>query len=203
MRIGVLVSGNGTNLQALIDAEGRGELAPATIAVVISNKDNVQALERARRAGIAAHVIPHGGVTREVFEDRLLANLIANGVEAVVLAGFMRVLTARFVDRFPMRLLNTHPSLLPAFVGKDAPAQAIAHGVKLSGVTVHFVDRSLDGGPIIAQVPVLVLEDDDAAALHARIQAEERRLLPEVVRRLAAGELVCEGRRVMRVARAE
>jgi phosphoribosylglycinamide formyltransferase-1 len=194
MRVGVLVSGTGTNLQALIDAE----LSPATIACVISNKEGVLALERAQRAGIPAHVVPHGGVERAVFEERLLEKLDEHGVELVVLAGFMRVLTAHFVDRYPLRIINTHPSLLPAFAGKDAAAQAIAHGAKLSGVTVHFVDSSLDGGPIIAQVAVPILDGDDPAALQKRIQVEEHRLLPEVVRQLAAGELVCEGRRVRR-----
>jgi phosphoribosylglycinamide formyltransferase-1 len=194
VRIGVLVSGKGTNLQALIDAEARGELAPATIACVISNRDGASS----PRAGIPAKVVPHGKLSREEFEDQLLANLGLHGVEAVVLAGFMRILTAHFIDRFPCRIINTHPSLLPAFPGADAPAQAIAHGVKLSGVTVHFVDASLDGGPVIAQVAVPVEDDDDAGALHARIQAEEHRLLPDVVRRLARGELVCKGRRVTR-----
>ena len=203
MRVGVLVSGNGTNLQALIDAEAAGTLAPATIAVVLSNKDHAPALERAQRAGIPAKVVHHGGLSRQEFEDRLLANLSLHGVEVVVLAGFMRVLTAHFVDRYPLRIVNTHPSLLPAFPGKDAAAQAIAHGVKLSGVTVHFVDSSLDGGPVIAQVAVPVEDGDDAAALQARIQQEEHVLLPEVVRRLAAGELVCEGRRVTSVGRAK
>jgi len=115
-----------------------------------------------------------------------------------VLAGFMRVLTARFVDRYPLRILNTHPSLLPAFPGLDAAAQAVAHGAKLSGVTIHFVDASLDGGPIIAQAAVPVQDDDDATTLHARIQHEEHRLLPIVVQRLAAGRLSCRGR-VVRV----
>jgi phosphoribosylglycinamide formyltransferase-1 len=109
----------------------------------------------------------------------------------------MRVLTDRFIDRYPLRIVNTHPSLLPSFTGSDAPAQAVAHGVKVSGVTVHFVDASLDGGPIIAQVAVPVLPGDDAAALHARIQREEHRLLPDVVRRLAAGLVSCQGRLVV------
>ncbi|MBS1117869.1 MAG: phosphoribosylglycinamide formyltransferase [Deltaproteobacteria bacterium] len=199
MKLGVLVSGNGTNLQALLDAERCGELAPATIAVVISNKPDAPALARATGAGVPAEVIDHRGLERTVFEDRLLEALGRHGVEAVVLAGFMRVLTAHFVDRFPHRILNTHPSLLPAFPGLDAPAQAIEFGVKLSGVTVHFVDTSLDLGPIIAQAAVPVEDGDDATSLHSRIQREEHRLLPIVVRRLAAGELVCQGRRVMRV----
>jgi phosphoribosylglycinamide formyltransferase-1 len=196
MNVAVLVSGNGTNLQALIDAQARGELAPATLALVISNKPGVRALARAEAAGIPAVVVEHKGLDRVAFEDRLLAELAARGVEAIVLAGFMRVLTPHLLERFPLRVINTHPSLLPAFPGVDAPAQAIAHGVKLSGVTVHFVDASLDGGPIIAQVAVPVLPDDDAAALHARIQREEHRVLPDVVRRLAAGRLSCQGRLV-------
>jgi len=194
MRIGVLVSGTGTNLQALLDAP----LAPARIAVVVSNRPGVPALARAERAGVPAVVIDHKAfATREAFEDALAAELERHGVEAVVLAGFMRLLTAGFVARYPLRIINTHPSLLPAFPGVDAPAQAVAHGVKLAGVTVHFVDASLDGGPIIAQVAVPVLPTDDAATLHARIQREEHRLLPDVVRRLAAGELTCEGRIVV------
>jgi phosphoribosylglycinamide formyltransferase-1 len=203
MRVGVLVSGHGTNLQALIDAQGRGELAPAVIACVISNRPDVQALERAGLAGIPSKVVPHGGVSREAFEDRLLQTLAEHRVDLVVLAGFMRVLTAHFIGHFPSKIINTHPSLLPGFPGKDAAAQAIAYGAKVSGATIHFVDTSLDGGPIIAQAAVPIRDGDDAAALQARIQAEEHMLLPEIVRRLAAGELVCEGRVVTRVVRAE
>ena len=194
MNVGVLVSGTGTNLQALLDAQARGELAPAEIAVVVSNRPQAQALARAAAAGVPAEIVEHAGLARIEFETRLLDALARHAVEAVVLAGFMRVLTAHFVERFPLRIVNTHPSLLPAFPGADAPAQAIAHGVKLSGVTVHFVDASVDGGPIIAQVAVPVEDGDDAAALHARIQREEHRLLPSVVQRLAAGELSCQGR---------
>lgn len=198
MKFGVLVSGTGTNLQALLDAN----LAPAAIAVVISNRPGVPALARAERAGVPAIVVDHKGFsTREGFEDAVHAELAGRGVEAIVLAGFMRVLTASFVARYPQRIVNTHPSLLPAFPGVDAPAQAIKYGTKLAGVTVHFVDASLDGGPIIAQVAVPVLPADDAKSLHARIQREEHRLLPDVVRRLAAGDLACEGRIV--VGRAE
>lgn len=196
MKIGVLVSGSGTNLQALLDAEARGALAPAEIAVVVSNRPGVKALERAAAANKPAIVVDHKAFTdRAAFEDGLLAAL--RGCDAVVLAGFMRVLTHHFVEKFPLRILNTHPSLLPAFPGVDAPAQAIAYGVKISGVTVHFVDTSLDGGPIIAQRGVPVLPGDDAAALHARIQREEHMLLPQVVQRLAAGRLSCEGRHVV------
>jgi len=194
MKLAVLVSGAGTNLQALLDAQARGELAPAEIAVVVSNKRDAPALVRAAAAGVPAEVVEHAGLPRAEFEARVLDALARHAVEAIVLAGFMRVLTAEFVARFPLRIINTHPSLLPAFPGADAAAQAIAHGVKLSGVTVHFVDASVDGGPIIAQVAVPVADGDDAASLHARIQREEHRLLPIVVQRLAAGRLSCQGR---------
>ena len=199
MNVGVLVSGSGTNLQALLDSQARGELSPAAIAVVISSKPGAGALARAIAAGVPAIVVDHRSLDRAAFDEELAAVLAAHRCEAVVLAGFMRVLTPGFVDRFPMRIVNTHPSLLPAFPGIAAPAQAIAHGVKLSGVTVHFVDASLDGGPIIDQVAVRVEPGDDAAALHARIQREEHQLLPRVVRRLAAGELSCQGRIVTHV----
>jgi len=196
MKLGVLVSGAGTNLQALLDAQARGELAPAEIAVVVSNRRDAPALARAAAAGVPSEIVEHDGLERVVFETRLLDALARYGADAVVLAGFMRVLTAHFVQRFPLRIVNTHPSLLPAFPGRDAPAQAIAHGVKLAGVSVHFVDTSVDGGPIIAQAAVAVADDDDAGSLHARIQREEHRLLPIVVRRLAAGQLSCQGRQV-------
>lgn len=196
MKIGVLVSGAGTNLQSLLDAQARGELAPAEIAVVVSNKRDAPALRRAGAAGVPVEIVEHAGLHRVVFETRLLDVLARHGVSAVVLAGFMRVLTAHFVERFPLRIINTHPSLLPAFPGMDAPAQAIAYGVKLAGVSVHFVDTSVDGGPIIAQAAVAVADDDDARTLHARIQREEHRLLPIVVQRLAAGRLSCQGRTV-------
>jgi phosphoribosylglycinamide formyltransferase-1 len=197
VRVGVLVSGRGSNLAALLAAERAGTLAPAEIAVVISNRPGVRALDIARDAGKPALLVDHktaGG--REPFERALLAALADHAVEAVVLAGFMRVLTATFLDAFPLRVINTHPALLPAFPGTDAPAQAIAHGVKVSGVTVHFVDGGVDTGPIIAQRAVPVLPGDDAAALHHRIQIEEHQLLPSVVRALAQGRLVCEGRTV-------
>src|SRR5205823_3080085 len=142
--------------------------AGIAIEIVVSNNPGARALERARAAGVRAEVVDHRGISRVEFETRLIDVLA--GVDAVVLAGFMRVLTAHFVDRFAMRIVNTHPSLLPAFPGIDAVAQALAHGVAVSGVTIHFVDTSLDGGPIIAQAAVPVLPDDDVASLHARIQ---------------------------------
>jgi phosphoribosylglycinamide formyltransferase-1 len=198
MKIGVLVSGAGTNLQALLDAQARGELAPAEIAVVVCNKRDAPALARAAAAGVSTELVLHQGLDRLVFERQLLDALARHAVDAVVLAGFTRVLTAQFVERFPLRIVNTHPSLLPAFPGIDATAQAIAYGVKVSGASVHFVDASVDGGPIIAQAAVAVEDDDDARTLHARIQREEHRLLPIVVQRLAAGQLSCQGRIVRR-----
>ena len=197
MKIGVLVSGQGTNLQALIDAQSSGKLGSAKITVVVSNKPGVPALERAEKAGIPAEVVEHGA-DRVEFEDRLLAALAKHEVEAVVLAGFMRVLTAHFVEKWPQRIINTHPSLLPAFPGANATQQAIEHGVRVSGMTIHFVDTNLDGGPIIAQEPVPVFDGDDAQSLQARIQMREHQMLPEVVRDLAAGELSCQGRLVVR-----
>ena len=189
MNVGVLVSGSGTNLQALLDAEAAGTLSPATISVVISNRPGVPALARAEQAGKRSLVVDHKQYAdRRAFEDQLLVALDAAQVHLVVLAGFMRVLTEHFVTQYPRRIINTHPSLLPAFPGADAPAQAIKAGVTESGATIHYVDTTLDGGPIIAQVAVPVVPGDDAASLHARIQAQEHILLPQVVRRLAAGK---------------
>ncbi|HVK77290.1 MAG TPA: phosphoribosylglycinamide formyltransferase [Kofleriaceae bacterium] len=198
MRFAVLVSGTGSNLAALLAAEAAGALAPGEIVVVVSNRPGVAALDKAAAAGKPAIVVDHKAYPgdRPGFERALLAALAEHRVDAVVLAGFMRVLTATFIDAFPARIINTHPALLPAFPGVDAAAQAIAYGVKLAGVTVHFVDAGVDTGPIIAQRAVPVHPDDDAATLQRRIQAEEHRLLPAVARALAQGRLVCEGRRV-------
>lgn len=199
MKLAVLVSGSGSNLQALLDAEKAGRLAPAVIAVVVSNRPGVMALQRASDAGKPAVCVDHRGhAGREAFEDAMLDVLRGHAAEAVVLAGFMRVLTARFLGAFPHRIVNTHPSLLPAFPGVDAVPQALAHGVKVTGCTVHFVDAGVDTGPIIAQACVPVLDDDDEERLHARIREQEHALLPEVARMLAAGEVLCDGRRVRR-----
>ncbi|MEO8840304.1 MAG: phosphoribosylglycinamide formyltransferase [Kofleriaceae bacterium] len=188
MNVGVLVSGTGTNLQALLDAEARGELAPAQITIVISNNPTAPAIARATAAGKPALAIDHRGLSREAFEDLLIAGL--RDVDLVVLAGFMRVLTPHFLARFTRPVINTHPSLLPAFPGMDAPGQAISAGARESGVTVHRVDQTVDGGAILAQVPVAIVTGDTPASLHARIQAEEHRLLPRIVREIAAGQIV-------------
>jgi phosphoribosylglycinamide formyltransferase 1 len=197
MRFAVLVSGQGTNLQALLDAAGRGELAPAEIALVLSNKPGAPALARASAAGVATAVVDHRAhPDRRAFEEAMLAELRRAEIEAVVLAGFMRILTEHFVSAFSQRILNTHPALCPAFPGVDAPQQALDYGVAVTGCTVHFVDTGVDTGPIIAQAAVPVEDGDDATRLHDRIRVHEHRLLPEVTRLLAAGRLRVEGRRV-------
>ena len=197
MRFAVLVSGQGTNLQALLDAAARGNLAPAEIALVLSNKPDAPALARAAAAGVATAVVDHRGhPDRRAFEEAMLAVLRRAEIEAIVLAGFMRILTEHFVSAFPQRILNTHPALCPAFPGVNAPQQALDYGVKVTGCTVHLVDAGVDTGPIVAQAAVPVLDGDDAASLHDRIRAHEHRLLPEATRLLAAGRLAVEGRRV-------
>ncbi|MCG8419561.1 MAG: phosphoribosylglycinamide formyltransferase [Proteobacteria bacterium] len=197
MRFAVLVSGHGSNLFALLEAEARGALAPAEIAVVLSNRPDAPALDRAQKFAKPTVIVDHRDYAgRDDFEAAMLAALDPYRVEAVVLAGFMRILETRFVSAFPNRIINTHPALLPSFPGLDAPAQAIEYGVKQSGCSVHFVDLGVDTGPIIAQVAVPVLDDDDAGSLHERIKAREHELLPEVVQLLAAGRLQCVGRRV-------
>jgi phosphoribosylglycinamide formyltransferase-1 len=195
--IGVLISGRGSNLQAIVDAISAGRLA-ARIAVVISNTATAAGLDRARAAGIETLVLSHKDFpTREEYDRVLVGELRARSVEVVCLAGFMRLLSAVFIDAFPQAVLNIHPSLLPAFPGVDAQRQALAHGVKVSGATVHLVTPELDAGPIILQATVPVLEDDTEQSLGARILAEEHRLYPEALRILLAGGWRVEGRRFL------
>jgi phosphoribosylglycinamide formyltransferase-1 len=197
MRLAVLVSGTGTNLASLLEAQAAGTLAPAQVVLVLSNRPGVAALEVAARAGVTTAVVDHTQYAeRAAFDRALLAELRAHEVDAVILAGFMRLLGAELLDAFPGRIINTHPSLLPAFPGIDAPAQALAHGAKVSGCTIHFVDAGTDTGPIIFQSAVEVRDDDDHVSLHRRIQAEEHRLLPRAAALLAAGRLHRDGRRV-------
>lgn len=197
MRIAVLVSGSGTNLQALLDAESQGRLLPGVIACVVSSKAGVGALARATLAGKPALTLSHRDfASRELFEEALLAALSEYQVEAVVLAGFMRVLTPYFLARFPDRIINIHPALLPAFPGVDAQRQALHYGVKITGCTVHFVSPEVDGGAIIVQAAVPVEPDDDVATLTQRILQREHRLLPLAVRWLASGRLLRQGRHV-------
>ena len=194
-RLGVLISGRGSNLQAIIDAIGAGRL-PATIALVISNRADAGGLERARAAGIKTAVLPHKHwPTREEYDRALAATLLEHRVNLVCLAGFMRLLSPAFIDAFPDRILNIHPSLLPAFPGVDAQKQAIEHGVKVSGATVHFVTADLDAGPIVLQAAVPVMPRDTADTLAARILEEEHRLYPEAIKRVLAGGWKLEGRR--------
>lgn len=196
-RVGVLVSGRGSNLQSLIDAVARGDL-DATIAVVISNVPGVAALDRARVAGIETVVLPHREwPSRETYDEALAAALQNRSVDVVCLAGFMRRLSARFLEVFQGPVLNVHPSLLPAFPGIDAPGQAVAHGVKVAGCTVHLVTPELDAGPIVAQAVVPVLPGDTAETLAARTLVEEHRLFPLAVARVLAGGWRVEGRRFL------
>lgn len=186
LELGVLVSGSGTNLQAILDAVAGGEL-DARVRIVVSNKPGVLALERAERAGVPSLVIRHQDFgTREDFDHELVSALQGAGARLVVLAGFMRVLTPGFLRAFPGRVVNIHPSLLPSFPGVRAQAQALAHRVKVTGCTVHFVDEGVDTGPIIAQRAVPVLDADTATTLTTRILEQEHSLLVEALRRLAA-----------------
>ena len=197
MNVGVLVSGSGTNLQALIDRGQRGELGPAQLVVVGCNVPDCPALARAKRAAVPTFVVDHRDYAeRPAFDRGLVAALRSHQVDLVVLAGVNRVLGKDFLDAFPGRVINVHPALLPAFAGVRAQRQAFEAGVKIAGCTVHFVDHGVDTGPIIAQAAVPVQADDDDEALRLRILAEEHRLLPAVVRAVAERRVVLEGRRV-------
>jgi phosphoribosylglycinamide formyltransferase-1 len=195
--VGVLISGRGTNLQALIDAERQGVLG-GRIAVVISNVETAAGLERARAAGTPALFRDHRGRSREEFDGELQALLREHGVDLVCLAGYMRLLSVSFIRAFSGRILNVHPSLLPSFPGLDAQRQAVEHGVKVSGATVHFVDEGLDSGPIVLQEAVGVLDTDTADTLAARILEAEHRIYPRAVRLVLEGRCRLEGRRVIR-----
>ena len=195
-RITVLISGRGSNLVALIDAVRAGQIA-GTITQVISNRPGAPGLDHAARAGIATRVIDHKAyASREAFETALAAAIDADRPDLVVLAGFMRVLGADFVRRYEGRMLNVHPSLLPAYPGLDTHRRALAEGAKRHGCSVHFVTATVDGGPIVAQAEVPVLPGDDESALAARVLEAEHRLLPEVVGLYCAGRLVLDNGRV-------
>jgi phosphoribosylglycinamide formyltransferase-1 len=196
-RLGILISGRGSNFEAIADQIAAGEM-DAEIAVVISNRAEAPGLELARRRGLAAVAIPSKGLDREVYDRMLVEELRRRGVELVCLAGFMRMLSATFVRAFPNRILNIHPSLLPAFPGLDAQHQALEHGVRVSGCTVHFVDEYLDAGPIVAQAAVAVLDADTVETLSARILKEEHRIYSEALRLVIGGNYRIEGRRAIR-----
>ena len=197
LRLGVLASGGGTNLQAIID-RCQDDRFPAEIAIVIANNPDAGALERARRAGIATVCINHRNFDgREAFDAALVAALREAGVELVVLAGFMRIITRVLLEAFPLKIINIHPALLPAFPGLHVQQQAIDYGARFSGCTVHFVDGGVDTGPIIIQAVVPVLADDTADTLAARILVEEHRIYPRAIELLAEGRVLVEGRRVV------
>jgi phosphoribosylglycinamide formyltransferase-1 len=196
--IGVLISGRGSNLQALIDAAAAGTLG-GTIAVVISNKPLAPGLERARAAGIETLVLDHRASASRDEYDRAVARVLQDrGVELVCLAGFMRLIGPPLLEAFRDAILNVHPSLLPSFPGVDAQRQALEHGVKISGATVHLVTGELDGGPIVLQSAVPVRDDDTVDMLSARILIEEHRIYPDAVRILLGRQWRLEGRRVLR-----
>lgn len=195
--IGVLISGRGSNLQALIDAVGGGTL-PARIAVVMSNKASAYGLQRAHAAGIETLVMDHRAyASREAYDTAVAAALRERSVSLVCLAGFMRLVSAPLLDAFPNAIVNIHPSLLPAFPGVDAQRQALVHGVKFTGATVHLVTQELDGGPIVLQAVVPVRDDDTVETLSARVLIEEHRIYPEAVRLLLEGGWRIEGRRFL------
>jgi phosphoribosylglycinamide formyltransferase-1 len=196
-RVAILISGRGSNMAALIDAARKPDY-PAEIVLVISNRPDAAGLVSARQKGIQTAVIDHKTfATRDAFDAALEARLAKARVEVICLAGFMRMLTTPFVERWRGRMLNVHPSLLPALKGLDTHARALAEGVKLHGCTVHFVAPELDSGPIILQAEVPVLDGDDEKSLAARVLAEEHRIYPEALKLLAEGKLKVEGERVI------
>ena len=195
-RLGVLLSGRGSNFQAIAESISAGRI-PAEIAVVISNRADAPGLAAARERRLTAICLPSKGLDREEYDRQLIAALREHAVEWVLLAGYMRILSAEFIRAFPRRILNIHPSLLPAFPGLDAQHQAFDYGVKLSGCTVHFVDEHLDHGPIVTQAMVPVAPDDTADSLAARILAEEHRIYSESLRRLLTEDWRIDGRRVV------
>jgi len=197
VKIGVLVSGRGSNLQAIIDAIKEGRLE-AEIPLVISDKREAYALERSRREGIKSMVLERKDYsTKNEFESALAGALKEEGVDLVVLAGFMRILGKTFLREFPRRVINIHPSLIPAFQGLEAQRRAVEFGVKVSGCTVHIVDESVDGGPVIVQAVVPLLPEEDPNTLAERILAYEHRILPQTIQWFSEGRVMIEGRRVI------
>ena len=195
-KIGVVVSGRGSNLQSIIDHIAEGKLN-VEIAVVVSDHKEAFALERAAKAGIPTAVVERKGCKDKAeFEDKIDAALRDKGAEVVVLAGFMRILTGHFISRWENRIINIHPALLPSFKGVDAQGQAVDYGVKIAGCTVHFVDEGTDTGPIILQKAVPVFDDDTEETLAARILVEEHKALPEAIQLWAEGKLTIKGRKV-------
>jgi phosphoribosylglycinamide formyltransferase-1 len=195
VRLGILISGRGSNFEAIANSIARYKL-DAEIAIVISNRANAPGLEIARERGIPLRVIASAGMEREAYDRMLIEELKTHEVELVCLAGFMRLLSTNIIRAFPDRVLNIHPSLLPAFTGLDAPRQALEYGVRITGCTVHFVDEFLDSGPIIIQAAVPVLENDTVDSLSARILAQEHLIYPKAIGYIVDGRVTVEGRRV-------
>jgi phosphoribosylglycinamide formyltransferase-1 len=195
MKLGILISGRGSNFEAISSNIASRKL-DAEIGIVISNRAAAAGLEIARERGIPMRVIPSHGMEREAYDKLLVEELRTHEVELVCLAGFMRLLSAHFVRAFPQRVLNIHPSLLPAFPGLDAQRQALDHGVKITGCTVHFVDEFLDSGPIVIQSAVPVLDEDTPQSLSARILAQEHVIYSQAIQYIAEGRVSVEGRQV-------
>lgn len=196
-RLGVLISGRGSNLQSIIDAIRRGELR-ASIAVVVSNRPEAAGLMRAREAGLDTVCLRQKDyASRDEYDAAVVAVLRERAVDVVCLAGFMRLVGAPLLEAFPNRILNIHPSLLPAFPGLDAQRQALEHGVRIAGATVHLVNAELDGGPIVAQASVPVAPDDTVESLSARILVEEHRLYPKAIATVLDGAWRLDGRRLV------
>ncbi|MCU6711245.1 phosphoribosylglycinamide formyltransferase [Paenibacillus sp. J5C_2022] len=196
LRIAVFASGQGTNFQAIADAVREGKL-DVSIELLVCDRPSAPVVERAKRAGVEAFVFkPKDYPSREAYEGEIIAELERRGVELIVLAGYMRIITSVLVEPYYGRMINIHPSLLPAFPGVDGIGQALQYGVKVTGATVHFVDGGLDSGPIIAQQVVEVLEGDSPESLAERIHAVEQRLLPGVIQHIAHGRVKLDGRHV-------
>jgi len=196
-RIGVLLSGRGSNFEALAESVSAGRIPNAEIAIVISNQPEAPGLKKAEAREIPTRMIPSKGLQREVYDRQVVAVLQECKVDLICLAGYMRLLSPYFVAAFPQKILNIHPSLLPSFPGLEAQKQALEHGVKVAGCTVHFVDENLDAGPIILQAVVPVLDGDDEHALSERILKEEHRIYSEAAKIVLEGKYRIEGRRVL------
>jgi phosphoribosylglycinamide formyltransferase 1 len=198
-RIAVLLSGRGSNFEALAESVAAGRIPNTEIALVVSNREGAQGIEKARARGLETCVIPSKGLEREAYDKLVVAALKEKKVDLVCLAGYMRLLSAYFVAAFPGRIVNIHPSLLPAFPGLESQRQALEHGAKFSGCTVHFVDENLDAGPIILQAVVPILDDDTESTLSERVLREEHRIYSEAVRIVLEGRYRIEGRRVLMI----
>lgn len=198
-RLGVLLSGRGSNFEALADSVSAGKIPGAEIAMVISNRPDAPGIERAKSRRIPAQVIPSKGLEREAYDRQVVAVLNEHKVDLICLAGYMRLLSPYFVEQFPNRILNIHPSLLPSFPGLESQRQALEYGVKFAGCTVHFVDENLDAGPIILQAVVLIEDQDTDETLSAKILREEHRIYTEAVKIILKGNYKIIGRRVVAI----